>query len=78
MDRLRPPSPALRFDVAWTDPEGVVAMVAGIIFIVVALSFAVLAIMLEAGVRLPRLHRSDKPANPPVVGWGSDSRLPRL
>lgn len=53
-------------------------MVAGIVFIVVALSLAVLAIMLEAGIRLPRLHRSDRPSNPPVVGWGNDSQLPRL
>lgn len=53
-------------------------MWAGVAFIVVAAALMLVAALMSGAIRRPRLRSKDRAPAPPIVGWGSDSRLPRL
>ncbi len=50
----------------------------GILFIVLALALALLAALMNANIRRPRLRQQDRPGPAPISGWGNDTKLPRL
>jgi hypothetical protein len=58
--------------------KDVVAVWAGIIFTVVALTLVLLAMFMNSTFHRPRLRGGPKPHDRPIVGWANDSDLPRL